>query len=53
LCWDAWNESDNANDNSYAKQELKNKVELVTPILPQVFRWVREEQAQQTIAVGL
>lgn len=53
LCWDVWNEPDNTNDNSYNKQELKNKVEIVNQLLPQVFRWVKEEKPQQPVTAGL
>lgn len=53
LCWDVWNEPDNTNDNSYAGQEPANKVDIVNQLLPQVFRWAREEKPMQPLTAGL
>jgi len=40
LGWDLWNEPDNP-AREYRKVERKDKQELVTALLPQVFRWAR------------
>lgn len=53
LAWDVWNEPDNPNASSYAKEELPNKVELVDKLLPQVFAWAREEHPVQPLTSGV
>ena len=53
LLWDVWNEPDNTNDSSYGKQEPKNKVELVTRLLPQAFQWARAAQPSQPLTSGV
>lgn len=53
LAWDVWNEPDNTNQRSYAEKELKNKVQLVTALLPQVFEWAREEHPIQPLTSGI
>ena len=41
LAWDVWNEPDNLNDGSYGPSEAKNKLALVTQLLPKVFEFAR------------
>ena len=53
LGWDVWNEPDNGNGGSYAKDEPKNKVDLVLALLPQVYQWVREAGAEQPLTSGV
>jgi hypothetical protein len=53
LAWDLWNEPDNTNDGSYAKEELKDKVTRVTALLPQVFAWAREVHPSQPLTSGV
>jgi hypothetical protein len=57
LMWDLWNEPDNTNGNSYGKNHLKqepaNKVNIVTRLLPEVFRWARSVQPVQPLTSGL
>jgi hypothetical protein len=53
LGWDVWNEPDNMNTNSYGAQEPKDKVALVTGLLPQVFAWAREAGAEQPLTSGV
>src|SRR5580692_11062515 len=36
LAWDLWNEPDNVNDSSYAKDDPRNKNEIILHLLPQV-----------------
>lgn len=53
LGWDVWNEPDNTNGGSYAAQELKNKEELVSALLPRVFEWARAAGATQPLTSGV
>ena len=53
LGWDVWNEPDNGNGGSYAKDEPKNKVTLVLNLLPQVYQWAREAGAEQPLTSGV
>lgn len=53
LAWDVWNEPENDNATSYGKIELKNKEELVTALLPQVFEWAREVHPSQPLTSGI
>ena len=53
LAWDVWNEPENDNAASYGKIELKNKEELVTALLPQVFEWIREVHPSQPLTSGI
>ena len=53
LGWDVWNEPDNGNSGSYAKDEPKNKVDLVLALLPQVYQWAREAGAEQPLTSGV
>jgi hypothetical protein len=53
LAWDLWNEPDNQNPNSYAKQELRDKVARATALLPQVFAWARAVHPTQPLTSGV
>ena len=53
LGWDVWNEPDNGNSGSYAKDEPGNKVDLVLSLLPQVYQWAREAGAEQPLTSGV
>ena len=53
LAWDVWNEPDNGNNSSYAKEDPKNKTELVLKLLPEVFAWAREEHPTQPLTSGI
>jgi len=53
LAWDLWNEPDNTNRPAYSKVELKDKVEYVNKLLPQVFDWARSANPTQPLTSGL
>jgi hypothetical protein len=53
LAWDLWNEPDNENPNSYAREELRDKVVWVTALLPQVFEWARAVYPTQPLTSGI
>jgi hypothetical protein len=53
LAWDLWNEPDNDNLDAYGKVELKNKVEYVNRLLPQVFAWARSSNPNQPLTSGV
>src|SRR6185295_14794433 len=53
LAWDIWNEPDNENGGSYNQLEPKNKVELVTALLPRAFAWAREAKPEQPLTCGV
>lgn len=53
FAWDVWNEPDNMTGPSYEKVEIKNKVELVGKLLPQVFDWARSAKPSQPLTSGL
>jgi hypothetical protein len=53
LAWDVWNEPDNPNEPAYSKVELKNKVEYVNKLLPQVFEWARSVHPTQPLTSGV
>jgi len=53
LGWDVWNEPDNGNSGSYAKDEPGSKVDLVLALLPQVYQWAREAGAEQPLTSGV
>jgi hypothetical protein len=57
LMWDVWNEPDNTNDNSYGKnnldQEPERKKEIITRLLPDVFRWARSVNPSQPLTSGV
>ena len=51
--WDVWNEPDNQNGGEYAKQDPKNKVEIVDKLLPRVFAWARSAKPVQPLTSGV
>jgi len=51
--WDVWNEPDNTNDSSYGSLEPKNKMDLIPPLLEQVFSWLREVNPSQPLTSGV
>ena len=53
LAWDVWNEPDNRNGGDYAKQDPKNKVELIEKLLPKVFDWARSARPEQPLTSGV
>ena len=53
LAWDLWNEPDNENPHSYAREELRDKVARVTALLPQVFEWARAVDPTQPLTSGV
>jgi hypothetical protein len=53
LAWDVWNEPGADNAGSYRKQELKDKLERVKALLPQVFEWAREANPAQPLTSGV
>lgn len=53
LAWDVWNEPDNDNGSSYAKDDPANKRDLVLALLPQVFAWARAVHPIQPLTSGL
>ncbi len=53
LAWDLWNEPDNGNDSSYAKNDPRSKTKLVLALVPQVFAWAREEHPTQPLTSGV
>ena len=52
LAWDVWNEPDNPGGGTYTNN-LKNKVELVNQMLPQVFAWARSVGPMQPLTSGV
>jgi hypothetical protein len=54
LGWDLWNEPDNALGGSGPEAaEGKEKIRLVTALLPRVFEWAREADPSQPITSGV
>jgi hypothetical protein len=54
LGWDLWNEPDNAlGGGGMDSPEGKEKIRLVTALLPQVFAWARETDVSQPITSGV
>jgi cellulase (glycosyl hydrolase family 5) len=53
LAWDIWNEPDNENPGSYNELEPKNKVEVVSRLLPQAFAWARAANPEQPLSSGV
>jgi hypothetical protein len=53
LAWDLWNEPDNVNDSSYAKDDPRNKNEIILRLLPQVFAWAHSAHPAQPLTSGL
>jgi hypothetical protein len=51
--WDVWNEPENPNTNAYGKVELRNKAEIVLPLLKQTFAWAREADPLQPLTSGV
>lgn len=52
LAWDLWNEPDNPAD-AYRTVERRDKVDLVTNVLPQVFEWARLVDPRQPLTSGV
>lgn len=52
LGWDLWNEPDNP-ARQYRKAERSDKEQLVTNLLPQVFRWARAVDPSQPLTSGV
>ena len=53
LGWDLWNEPGAENAGSYSAEEPKDKIALVTALLPQVFQWAREVNPTQPLTSGV
>ena len=53
LAWDLWNEPDNDNASTYGPVELRNKKDVVTALLPQVFAWARASHPTQPLTSGI
>ncbi|HYP14237.1 MAG TPA: cellulase family glycosylhydrolase [Bryobacteraceae bacterium] len=53
LAWDIWNEPDNPNTSAYGEVELRNKNDLVLPLLRKSFAWARAADPQQPLTSGL
>jgi hypothetical protein len=53
LAWDVWNEPDNTNGASYGAKEPANKVDLVAPLLKDVFAWTRSKDPEQPLISGV
>ncbi|TAL27244.1 MAG: 1,4-beta-xylanase [Alphaproteobacteria bacterium] len=53
LGWDVWNEPDNTNGASYGAQEPANKIDLVAPLLNNVFTWARNAKPDQPLTSGV
>jgi hypothetical protein len=53
LGWDIWNEPGGTNENTYGKQELPNKREVVRGMLPKAFAWAREANPSQPLTSGV
>jgi hypothetical protein len=52
LGWDLWNEPDNP-AKEYRKVERPDKIQHVTELLPQVFRWARAVDPAQPLTSGV
>lgn len=53
LGWDVWNEPDNMTGPSYEAIEIKNKVDLVYPLLEKAFIWARSSNPTQPLTSGV
>jgi hypothetical protein len=55
LGWDVWNEPSSDQTDNYPRTELKNKekIAIVTSLLPQVFAWAREANPSQPLTSGV
>lgn len=51
IVWDVWNEPSNLNGGRF--EELENKRELITELLPQVFAWARNADPMQPLTSGV
>jgi len=53
LAWDIWNEPGGFQYGYYDQEEPKNKMELVTALLPHAFAWARSANPSQPLTSGL
>jgi hypothetical protein len=53
LAWDIWNEPDNGNVGTYAKEEPRDKDVIVLNLLPQAFSWARSAHPTQPLTSGI
>jgi hypothetical protein len=53
LAWDIWNEPDNGNVGTYAKEEPRDKDAIVLNLLPQAFAWARSAHPTQPLTSGI
>src|SRR5690349_16024526 len=53
LGWDLWTEPDTALGGGMDSPEGREKIRLVTALLPQVFAWAREADASQPLTSGV
>lgn len=53
LAWDVWNEPDNMTGPSYEAVEIKNKAELILPLLEKTFQWARSVNPSQPLTSGV
>lgn len=53
LGWDIWNEPDNMTGPSYEAVEIKDKVDLVIPLLEKAFVWARSVNPSQPLTSGI
>lgn len=53
LGWDVWNEPDNMTGPSYERLEIKNKIDIITKLLPKVFAWARAAKPTQPLTSGV
>ncbi len=51
IVWDVWNEPSNLNGGRF--EELENKRDLITELLPQVFAWARNAAPKQPLTSGV
>ena len=53
LAWDIWNEPDNMTGPSYEAVEIKNKADLILPLLEKAFQWARSTNPSQPLTSGV
>lgn len=53
LAWDVWNEPDNMTGPSYEAVEIKNKADLILPLLKKAFQWARSTNPSQPLTSGV
>jgi hypothetical protein len=55
LAWDVWNEPGGVSSGTYPNEELKEKekIALVTALLPKAFEWAREAGPAQPLTSGV